>query len=178
MSQRYCHHPQSQNNFCITTRVPCRAHHALCHARTAPCLTRTVPSRSALLCEHAPYRSAVSRPKIAPLSHDTNFVSRPAPGQEMCARALPHSPCASRSCRGLIRPYRKRARPCRGACPPMSQHCIMTQPTARPSSCHDTNDCIMTHPTSQASLLSRYNHLYRDTPQRPGRSPVTIQLIL
>ena len=58
----------------------------------------------------------------------------------------------------------------RGACPAVSQHCIATQPAARPSSCHDTNDCIVTHPTSQASLLSRYNRLYRDTPQRPGRS--------
>ena len=66
----------------------------------------------------------------------------------------------------------------RGACPAVSQHCIATQPAARPSSCHDTNDCIVTHPTSQASLLSQYNRLYRDTPQRPGRSPVTIQLIV
>ena len=66
----------------------------------------------------------------------------------------------------------------RGACLAVSQHCIATQPVATPSSCHDTNDCIMTHPTSQASLLSRYNRLYRDTPQRPVRSPVTIQLIV
>ena len=65
-----------------------------------------------------------------------------------------------------------------GACPAVSQHCIATQPAARPSSCHDTNDCIMTHPTSQASLLSRYNRLYHDTPQWPSRSPVTIQLIV
>ena len=37
--------------------------------------------------------------------------------------------------------------------------------------------CIATLP-GQSTLLSRYKRLYRDTPQRPGRSTVTIQLIV
>ena len=28
--------------------------------------------------------------------------------------------------------------------PGLSQHCIATRPTAKPSSCHDTSDCIVT----------------------------------
>ena len=55
----------------------------------------------------------VSRPKVAPLSHDTNFciATHSWPGH---ARTLSHAPRAGRPCRrpcrGLIRPYRRRAR--------------------------------------------------------------------
>ena len=58
---------------------------------------------------------------------------------------------------------------CCGTYPTVSQHCITTHPVAKPSSYHDTSDCIVTRLNVQATLLSRYRTLYRDThSQRPG----------
>ena len=77
--------------------------------------------------------------------------------------ALCRTPCHRAPARAAMRrvaaslAMSRASQPYYGACPAVSQHCIATHPTARPSSCHDTNDCIVTHLNGQTAFLSRCN---------------------
>ena len=72
------------------------------------------------------------------------------------------------------------------AAPPCVLPCVSQLPTPyRGASCvvswrfpRRCRACLVIQPNGQASLLSRYKRLYHDTPQRPSRSLVTIQLIV
>ena len=101
-------------------------------------------------------------------------------------------PCAASR---LCAPYHALYRPARHRVARLQRHivafptpchaCLAIQPSSQASCCIATHKaasnrntiCIATLP-GQATLLSRYKRLYRDTHQWPGHSPVTIQLII
>ena len=85
------------------------------------------------------------------------------PSSRLCLRphrALCRASCPCAPTRAAVRhvtassAVSRASRPYCGTCPAVSQHCIVTQPTAKPSSYHDTNDCIVTHLSDKAALLS------------------------
>ena len=125
---------------------------------TAPCRR---PGLAWPCCRPGPTVSQAWPSRVAGLARPCRRRPLPCRYAHAClARCV-----ADRVLRVVSRNVSSRRAPCcppsvsyRGAYPAVVQHCIVTQPSAKPPSCQDTIVCILTRLANQTARLSRYKN--------------------